>query len=237
MQDGFFSPIVHQWAIHRLPGGAIHGKSRQGTRGFGHVFFGVIAFTKGKQLHQFSGEIFIGMAGAALGLIEPNQHGRITGDFPQERPPGASSVTAKQRLLTPHQVGLLDLDHAGGEMPVPKQGQLFLKRSGGMDHTLQPPLLHRHGFTYRAPTVILGHLLPFFRCRRLHSLEISHVFWVKARPSRVGDIRRAGGKIDQPIHGLPNGKCGQGLDLQRSPAKSSPIEQMGGGRKIPTGRW
>ena len=96
--------IVQTAAINIILIGLIERPAGHGAGGFGHVLFRVMTFAEGEQLHAFAGEILVGMLAAALGLIEPDQHGGIGGGGFQQIQPVARTLAAKGIDLPPHVV-------------------------------------------------------------------------------------------------------------------------------------
>src|SRR4051812_17048256 len=100
---------------------------------------------------------------AALGLVQPDQHRWIFGNSRQQAEPIAGAVPAKNFILPPHEVGALHLLHAGGEMTVPEESQLFLQRTRSESHSLQPPITQILDLFALLSLLLLAHLLLLFR--------------------------------------------------------------------------
>ena len=71
--------------------------------------------------------------------VEPDEHRRVLADGLQHRTEPPQGVLAQQAILPEHQLGVLDLGEAGGEVVVPEQGHLLAERVAALEHAVQPP--------------------------------------------------------------------------------------------------
>src|SRR5439155_26417540 len=96
-------------------------QAREGAGCFGNILLSVVAFAEGQEFHDLASVILVGMLFAALGLVEPDQHGGVFCDRDEHLLPASGSQAAEGVILQPHQIGILYLLGAGSEVAVPEE--------------------------------------------------------------------------------------------------------------------
>src|SRR3954469_24444223 len=157
-QERFYAIIVNEWAVIGSLVWRVEDETGEGAGCFADIFFGVMSLTQGEELHDFARIILVGMLFAALGLIEPDEHGRVARNVLEEGEPIARGMLAKGLVLQKHVIGVAHLLRTGGEVAVPKEGELFLKGTRSPGHALQPPTAQIHDvLDLVADLLALGH--------------------------------------------------------------------------------
>ena len=168
------------------------------------------------------------MLAAALGLVEPDEHGRVLAHGGQEQQPVARGMAAEHIVLPPHEIGIAHLFHAGGEMAVPEQHHFLLQRARPVQHAVQPPAAQFHQPLLLEAVFLLLKLTQFLGRGGFPGLLVfSDLVRVGLGPSRIGDIVRNIVVINKVGDGRLRGQRRQLFDLIGRAAKPGPVQQMG----------
>ena len=98
-------------------------------------------------------------------VVQPDNHGRVFGQFYQQGSEAAQAVPPEHIYLVKRSVGLVELDIASGEETVPEEGQLLFQGASGSNHPVQPvgprTIQQAHLGLLRvvAPDDVIGHVL------------------------------------------------------------------------------
>ena len=106
--------------------------------GLADVVLREMAGAQGEQLEELAGEVLVGLVLLAGAPVEPDEHGRVGDDRFQERGESAEGVGSQRLVLLVHQRDRLHLLVAGGEMPVPEEGELLAERVGPVEDAVEP---------------------------------------------------------------------------------------------------
>ena len=132
--------LVHdELEIHEIPAGERAG-------GFANVFFGVVADAHGEQLHDFAREVLVGCALDVDARVQEGEHRGILRDGHHQVAEIAEPLLMEQLELAEQLAVVADLGFVDGEVAVPEQRHLFLKRAGRRQHAIGPPIGRAVGF-------------------------------------------------------------------------------------------
>ena len=195
---------------------------------------------------------------AVLAVVEIDEHRGVGEDADEQVAEVAGRVGAQHLVLAVHHAGVPHLAGAGGEVPVPEQGELLLEGAAGRQHAPAPPRrepLRLHGVGAQAveervddglqpARLALGQHRDAHRRPRLagDAHRLGPALRERVHP-RVPDRRGLeggggvvdGGELDEGVDGGLGGHRGQPLDLGRRRPEAGALDEVRGPVVAPVG--
>src|SRR5215467_8887300 len=116
---------------HRHILGVPQGPSGEGPGALLNVLLGVMANTHREKLQKLPAIVLVDCILVIVVVIQPDNHGRVFGQFYQQGRETAQAVPPEHINLVQQRVGLVELDIASGEKTVPEEGQLLFQGASG----------------------------------------------------------------------------------------------------------
>ena len=116
------------------------GPASEGAGGFLDVVLGVVGFAvhadaQREQFQKLAAPVLVDGALVAHAVVQVEHHGRVTGEALEQDVELAHAQVAEHIQLELDLAAMLALGVAGAEDAVPEQGDLFLQRALGVDHS------------------------------------------------------------------------------------------------------
>ena len=128
----------------RIPGHlGVNRPSGEGAGALEYVRLGVVSDAEAEQFQKLASPVLVGSALVVLVIVQPVDHGGVSGEFDQKLAVVAHAVVSEHIYLFEQVVAVVHLGVSGGEDVVPEQRHLLLQRSLGGDHPVEPVGLAR----------------------------------------------------------------------------------------------